>query len=83
MTEVQARPGQGNNDLTPPRWLIERWCKHGWGEGVRLGTPTGRQLHLSCWHRMPYLAEEQINALFEDLPATWAPGRTGQHQATE
>ena len=77
MAEVLAHPDRENIDLLPLSWLVERWCKMSWEDGVQLETPRGRRLNLACWHRMPYLAPDQVRKVFDDLPTASVRGRSG------
>ena len=67
MTEVEWREESDNIDLMPLSWLVERGCTQEWGDEVQLETPAGQKLTLATWHRLPYLASEQVGSVMACL----------------
>lgn len=80
---IQKNKGEGNIDLIPMYWLIDRWVNVQWIDRVTLTTPKGNVHTLSCWNDLPYLTEGQLEQVLADLPAANAPGRSGKRAGTK
>ena len=64
------------NNILPLLWLIERHCELS-SDWRTLSTPRRRHLPIIIDGELPYLNEDGVKTLMEDLPEAYEPGRSG------
>ena len=64
------------NNILPLLWLIERHCELS-SDWRTLITPRRRHLPIIIDGELPYLNEDGVKTLMEDLPESHEPGRSG------
>ena len=75
-SKVAFKEGGENIDLLLLGWLWSRGCDYTWNRrGPSIKTPKSRYLQVLMWGLLPYIEEESVKLLLDDLPEANVPGR--------